>query len=62
MDFIDLKTQQSRIKETLNNNIQNVLAHGNYIMGPEIKQLEAKLAAYTKTNMPSVAHRERMLS
>ena len=49
MDFIDLKTQQTRIKETLNNNIQNVLAHGNYIMGPEIKQLEAKLAAYTKT-------------
>jgi len=49
MDFIDLKAQQTRIKETLNNNIQNVLSHGNYIMGPEIKQLEAKLAAYTKT-------------
>jgi len=49
MDFIDLKTQQTRIKETLNNNIQNVLSHGSYIMGPEIKQLEAKLAAYTKT-------------
>ena len=47
MDFIDLKTQQTRIKETLNNNIQNVLSHGNYIMGPEIKQLEEKLAAYT---------------
>jgi len=49
MDFIDLKTQQTRIKETLNSNIQNVLSHGSYIMGPEIKQLEAKLAAYTKT-------------
>ena len=49
MDFIDLKIQQSRIQETLNNNIQKVLNHGNYIMGPEIKQIEAKLAAYTGT-------------
>ena len=49
MDFIDLKTQQTRIKETLNSNIQNVLSHGSYIMGPEIKQLEAKLATYTGT-------------
>ncbi len=47
MDFIDLKTQQTRIQEILNKNIQKVLAHGNYIMGPEIKQLEEKLAAYT---------------
>jgi UDP-2-acetamido-2-deoxy-ribo-hexuluronate aminotransferase len=47
MDFIDLKTQQKRIKAQLDANIQSVLLHGNYIMGPEIKQLEAKLAAYT---------------
>jgi dTDP-4-amino-4,6-dideoxygalactose transaminase len=46
MDFIDLKTQQKRIKETLDANIQKVLAHGNYIMGPEVKELEAKLGAY----------------
>jgi len=46
MDFIDLKTQQRRIKEQLDANIQKVLAHGNYIMGPEVKELEAKLAAY----------------
>ena len=46
MDFIDLKTQQKRIKEQLDANIQKVLAHGNYIMGPEIKELEAKLASY----------------
>ena len=46
MDFIDLKTQQKRIKEQLDAGIQKVLAHGNYIMGPEIKELEAKLAAY----------------
>jgi dTDP-4-amino-4,6-dideoxygalactose transaminase len=47
MDFIDLKTQQSRILETINSNIQKVLKHGSYIMGPEIRQIEDKLAAYT---------------
>jgi len=47
MDFIDLKTQQQRIKAQLDANIQKVLAHGNYIMGPEVKELEKKLAAYT---------------
>lgn len=47
MDFIDLKTQQKRIKEQLDANIQRVMTHGSYIMGPEIRQLEDKLAAYT---------------
>jgi dTDP-4-amino-4,6-dideoxygalactose transaminase len=46
MDFIDLKTQQSRIKDSLSQNIQNVLTHGQYIMGPEVKELEVKLGAY----------------
>jgi len=46
MDFIDLAAQQARIKDTLDSNIQKVLKHGNYIMGPEIKELEKKLAAY----------------
>ena len=46
MDFIDLKSQQKRIIQNLNENIQKVLAHGSYIMGPEIKELEAKLADY----------------
>jgi len=46
MDFIDLKAQQERIKEQLMANIGRVLAHGQYIMGPEIKELEEKLAAY----------------
>ena len=49
MEFIDLKTQQKRIQEKINSNIQKVLNHGSYIMGPEIKQLEAMLAAYTDT-------------
>jgi dTDP-4-amino-4,6-dideoxygalactose transaminase len=46
MDFIDLKAQQKRIKETLDANIQKVLAHGNYVMGPEVIELEEKLGAY----------------
>jgi dTDP-4-amino-4,6-dideoxygalactose transaminase len=46
MDFIDLKAQQRRIKATLDANIAKVLAHGNYIMGPEVKELEYRLAAY----------------
>ncbi|MBU1744210.1 MAG: DegT/DnrJ/EryC1/StrS family aminotransferase [Proteobacteria bacterium] len=46
MDFIDLKAQQKRIKEQLDANIQKVLAHGSYIMGPEVKELEAKLGTY----------------
>jgi dTDP-4-amino-4,6-dideoxygalactose transaminase len=46
MDLIDLKAQRKRIKATLDANIQKVLAHGNFIMGPEVKELEEKLAAY----------------
>ena len=45
--FIDLKRQQDRIKDDLNRRIQNVLAHGQYIMGPEVEELELKLASYT---------------
>ena len=46
LDFIDLKTQQQKISRLLTENIQRVLAHGQYIMGPEIHALETKLAAY----------------
>lgn len=47
IDFIDLKTQQVRIKSQLNAAIQRVLDHGQYILGPEVAELEEKLAAYT---------------
>ena len=46
MDFIDLKTQQSAIKEELDRRIANVLAHGQYILGPEVKELEDRLEKY----------------
>jgi dTDP-4-amino-4,6-dideoxygalactose transaminase len=46
MDFIDLKAQQKRIRPQLDENIRKVLAHGQYIMGPEVGELEGKLAGY----------------
>ena len=45
MQFIDLKAQKVRI-EKINQKIQQVLSHGKYIMGPEVFELEAQLAAY----------------
>jgi UDP-2-acetamido-2-deoxy-ribo-hexuluronate aminotransferase len=46
IDFIDLKAQQEKIAPQLRERIERVLAHGKYIMGPEIKELEDRLAAY----------------
>ena len=46
IEFIDLKTQQSLIKEEIDTAIQRVLSHGQYILGPEVDQLEEKLAAF----------------
>lgn len=47
IEFIDLKSQQARIKDQIDAAIQRVLAHGQYILGPEVAELEEKLAAYT---------------
>ena len=47
MQFINLVAQQDRIKDKLNANIQKVLAHGQYILGPEVHELEEKLSEYT---------------
>jgi UDP-2-acetamido-2-deoxy-ribo-hexuluronate aminotransferase len=46
INFIDLKAQQQAIYPQIMERIQKVLAHGQYIMGPEIKELETKLADY----------------
>jgi UDP-2-acetamido-2-deoxy-ribo-hexuluronate aminotransferase len=46
MDFIDLKMQQDRIKDQVDANIAKVLEHGQYIMGPEVNELENRLADY----------------
>ena len=46
MDFIDLKTQYRQLKKQIDNGIQEVLDHGQYIMGPEISQLENNLSEF----------------
>lgn len=45
--FIDLKTQYQALKPQIQDRIDAVLDHGQYIMGPEVKELEDKLAAFT---------------
>jgi len=47
MDFIDLKTQYAALRESVNARIQKVLDHGQYILGPEVAELEARLAERT---------------
>ena len=41
--FIDLAAQQKLIRPQLDNAIKRVLDHGQYIMGPEVKDFEAQL-------------------
>ncbi len=45
--FIDLAAQQDRLRSDIEARIAKVLAHGHYILGPEVTELEEKLAAYT---------------
>lgn len=47
MQFIDLGAQQARIKDRIDARLQAVLAHGGYIMGPEVKELEGRLAEFS---------------
>ncbi|MBC2655754.1 DegT/DnrJ/EryC1/StrS family aminotransferase [Pseudomonas sp. MSSRFD41] len=47
IEFIDLKSQQALIKDRIDAGIQRVLAHGQYILGPEVAELETQLANLT---------------
>ena len=47
MDFIDLKSQQALIKDKIDHRIQTVLAHGQYVLGPEVREVEQVLADRT---------------
>ena len=44
--FIDLAAQQRRIRDKIDAGIARVLDHGAYVMGPEVRQFEAELAAF----------------
>jgi UDP-2-acetamido-2-deoxy-ribo-hexuluronate aminotransferase len=46
MQFIDLAFQQRRIREEIEAKVKAVFDHGQYILGPEVKELEERLAAY----------------
>ena len=46
MQFIDLAAQYKHLKTKIDKRIQDVLDHGKYIMGPEVQELEEKLAEY----------------
>jgi UDP-2-acetamido-2-deoxy-ribo-hexuluronate aminotransferase len=46
MHFLDLKTQYERIAPKIHARIHAVLAHGQFVMGPEITELENRLASY----------------
>jgi len=46
MQFIDLQYQYNLIRSDVNSRIQKVLDHGKYILGPEVQELEDKLAAF----------------
>jgi len=46
MQFIDLHAQQLRLKDEIDAGIANVLAHGRYILGPQVTEFEEKLASF----------------
>ncbi len=47
IEFIDLKAQYAALRDEIAVRMQKVLDHGQYIMGPEVKELETALAAHT---------------
>jgi UDP-2-acetamido-2-deoxy-ribo-hexuluronate aminotransferase len=47
IEFIDLKAQYAALRDEIGRRMQAVLDHGQYIMGPEVKELEAALVAHT---------------
>ena len=47
MEFIDLKSRHKLISDKINNRIQKVMDQGQFILGPEVRELEQKLAEYT---------------
>ncbi len=47
LDFIDLKSQYAALKDRIAERMQRVLDHGQYIMGPEVGELEQALASFT---------------
>lgn len=49
MEFVDLRQQYGVLKTAIDSRMAAVLQHGQFILGPEVKELEEKLAAYTQS-------------
>jgi dTDP-4-amino-4,6-dideoxygalactose transaminase len=49
--FIDLAAQQRRIRDRIDAAIARVLDHGGYVMGPEVREFEQKLAAFGRSKL-----------
>jgi dTDP-4-amino-4,6-dideoxygalactose transaminase len=49
--FIDLAAQQRRIRGRIDAAIARVLDHGGYVMGPEVREFEAQLAAFGQSKL-----------
>ena len=49
MEFIDLKSQYRALRGDINARIQAVLDHGQYILGPEVREFEQRLASYVNS-------------
>ena len=48
MDFIDLKSQRTRLERVIDDGISKVLQSGSFIMGPEVRELEDQLSGYIR--------------
>ena len=64
IEFIDLKAQYAALRDDIALRMQKVLDHGQYIMGPEVKELETALAAplqgHAEVACPNSADRYRL--
>ena len=49
MNFIDLAPQYEKIRDNVNKRLQSVMERSQFIMGPEVKELEQKLEDYTNS-------------
>lgn len=47
MEFIDLKTQYRALQQEIDSRLRQVLGHGQFILGPEVAELEGELTVYT---------------
>ena len=56
INFIDLQRQYKLKKDEIDLSILKVLEDGSFIQGPEVKELEVKLAEYTSTYALTVAN------